>query len=267
LKRKLLLITAFVFAILLVRAQDYIRPGSATHDYYTGPDAGAPKTSSKKFSLGVSFGVAIPLQDFASTNVQNSFWDFHSPDSVRLQGFAKTGFHFNLTASYLITDNIGVMLSIGGSSNPFDVNAFSTTMGYPSYTSTESYYTSEYLIGPYFFLQLSSKFRLKLSAMIGLAANSYPTMDLAINDTTTYERDINGGSGLAFCFGAGVEYQINDNLSLLLNVAYTETKISYSGWIESSSNGYYIQTWNHSTDVETMSTGLLKPTLGIDYKF
>jgi opacity protein-like surface antigen len=252
----------------MVSAQDYIRPGSVTHDYYTGPESGAPKQGNKKFSLGVSFGVAVPMQDFGSTNVNNSFWDFNSPDSVRLQGFAKPGFHFNITASYLITDNIGIMLMIGGSSNSFDVNTFSATIGYPVYVSSNSYYTSEYLIGPFVSLPLSQKFTAKISAMIGIASSSYPSIDIALNDTLTAELDFNGGNGFAYNIGAGIEYNVNSNLSILLNLSYTGVTINYPSWMETySSPGYYPLQITHSNDETQMSIGLLKPTLGIDYKF
>ncbi|MGP8217419.1 MAG: hypothetical protein ACLQQ4_17765 [Bacteroidia bacterium] len=262
--RKTILLVTFVLAFIMLKAQDYVRP---TRDN-TSTSSGNPIPGNKKFSIGISIGEAIPMQDFGSTNVKNSFWDFTSPDSTRLQGFATTGFHFNISASYLFSDDFGIMMLIGFSSNSFDINAFSSSIGYPASNTTGGYSTAEYLIGPYLSLPVVNKLKINISALIGLVTSSYPTLNIALNDTTVLETNFNGGSGFAYSFSAGLEYSVNNNISLLLNFAYTETTITYSSWLATYTiTGYYPVTINHNTDVTSMSTGILKPTIGISFKF
>lgn len=259
--RKTLLATLFALTIYAAKAQDYVRP------YYE-----VPKTENKKFYICFSFGSAIPMQDFASTNVKNSFWDFSSPDSVRLQGFAKRGFHFNINASYQFSDNFGIMLLYGGNINSFDEVAFSSAIGYPSTNTSGNYYTAEYLIGPYLSIPIGSKLNIKISSLIGLVTNGYPVLDVALSDTTNYVRELSRGRGLGLNFGVGLEYSVNSSVSIFLNSAYTYAKISYSSWTETltySIPGYYPFTLSkqHPTDVTSMDTGILESNIGIEFKF
>ena len=259
--RKTFLLTTFVLVFSITKAQDYVRPYSEI-----------PPSGNTKFNICFSMGTATPIQDFASTNVKNSFWDFSSPDSVRLQGFAKQGFHFNISASYLFSDNLGIMVCFGGNVNSFDEGAFSSAIGYPTTNTSGNYFTGEYLIGPYLSFPVGCKFHIKINALIGLVANSYPVLDVALSDTTTYVRELTKGKGLGFNFGLGLEYSVNSTISILLNSNYTYADISYSSWTETltySIPGYYplTLTRQHPTDATSMSTGIIKSTIGIEFKF
>lgn len=262
--RKTSLLVVFVLIVCSVRAQDYVRPSENNSQIAI---KNPTQQGNRRFSLSINIGAAIPLQDFGSTAVKNSFWDFTSADSTRLQGFAKTGFYFNITAAYQVSKYIGIMALIGNSTNYFDENTFSATIGYPVSTLSTSFSTSEYLIGPYFTLPAGNKFSIKMHALLGLMANKYPPLDITLNDTTAIEIDFTAGRGFAYNFGIGAEYKLNNNVSITFNVAYTGTSISYNGWIETISfTGYYPFSISHSNDVASMSTGILRPTIGIEFK-
>jgi len=139
--KKILLLLVLLLSVGGLMSQEYVRPGEQPN---------APVIHARRFSLGVSLGSAIPVRDFGSTNVRGAFWDGNSTDSTRLQGFAKAGFHFNVMASYLITDNIGIMCMFGSSYNAFDLNTFSSTIGFNTYSPAGTYNLQEYLIGPFF---------------------------------------------------------------------------------------------------------------------
>jgi hypothetical protein len=265
--RKKAILSAFaLLALFTVKAQDYVRPGGS---YTPSTDNNPTATGPKKFSLSLSMGSAIPLKDYASTYVKGSFWDFNSPDSTHLQGFAQSGFNMNVTASYLFSDEFGIKMMLGYSSNPFNINTFSATVGFPSYASTQTnYHVTEYMIGPYMSLLVAPKLRVELGAMIGLVTISYPEIVVALNDTLTDTYDFNGGNGFGYCFDAGAEYSITSNLSILINVAYTGSTIKYNGFDETlNSPGYYPYTFSHDTDVPYMTTAIIKPTIGIALKF
>lgn len=267
--KKPILILVFLLAVFMVTAQDYARP---TLEYSDNPSDIIPDHT-RKFIIGVSTGAAIPLGDFASTNVKGSFWDFKSTDSTRLQGFAQTGFHFNITMSYMFTDNVGLILLFGNSTNPFDINSFSSALGYQSSNISGNFSTSEYLVGACFSYPVMKNFNFKAGALIGLINSNYPSINIALNDTVTYVRDINGGSGFAFCLMAGLTYNITNSIGIVANIAYTGSTILYAGWTETASFAstnpgiaYYPNSSSHPTDVLSMSTGILKPTIGIEFR-
>lgn len=264
-KKPCLLILS-VFTLSVIQAQDYARP--------TPENTPAPQD--KKFTLSFAIGSAIPEGDFGSTTVKNSFWDFNSTDSTRLQGFAKPGIHFSFTATYLFSQNFGLMVYFGTSANAFDVNQLSHTIGLPAFSATTTYHTHEYLAGPYctFPLSYKSKFRFDAFLLYGFVNNDYPNVNIAINDTITDAIGFQGGRGFGFCAAAGLEYRLNNNTSFLLNVQYTGAKVSYHGFTEtiniaSPNPAYYYRplTIDHPTDVAFMQTDILKIAIGIAFWF
>ncbi len=243
---------------------------AGAQEYYLPKTGYQPQQqqATSRVSFSISAGAGVPLGDFGSENVKGSFWDFNSPDSTRLQGFAMSGFHFDIALWYKINDFLGAEIYYGGNVNSVDINGFSNTMGYISTTTQTSYYTPEYLIGPYYYFQVGNKFTCKLSAMIGLVTNTYPTFSLKVNDTTTYTRTLNsGGSGFAYSFGTQLEYAVTPRTSLYMNVTYTGANIYYPGWEEdlTAVGKYYIYNArvHHPNDITFMNTGILKISAGI----
>jgi hypothetical protein len=226
------------------------------------------ETHSRKFILSASIGTSIPYGDFASTNVKNSFWDFRSIDSTHLQGFAQTGFHFNITATYMFNNNVGMIILLGNSTNSFDINTFSTSIGgFPASNLSGNYSTSEYLIGPCFSFPLAKKLNFKFNILIGLVNSNYPSINIALNDTTTYERDINGGSGFAYNLMGSFVYSITNSIGIIGSLSYMGSTILYPNWTETVTyTGYYPYSISHSTDVLNMKMGILKPTIGVEFR-
>jgi len=253
----------FILSFFKTSAQDYVR---------SVPVDQPQMSSDKKFRLGVSIGPAIPMLDFGSTNVKGSFWDQTSIDSTHLQGFAQTGFHFDVYASYLITDNFGLMAMIAGNSNSFNQATFSSTIGYTSnVVNGEDFYTGEYLIGPYFYFPLGTQSKLSLSAfaLVGFVSSNYPEVSLAINDTVNAAiQFLQGGNRFGFCFGGTLACSLSDNIDVTFNISYSQTKAVFPSWTETfTAPGYYPATLSHPTDQTSMPIGLLKPTIGIAFKF
>lgn len=261
--------------LMLVLACLFLYLASSAQDYYEGPKAKTPVKATTTepepneggFNLSVSVGTAIPFKSFSSTNVKNSFWDFTSIDSVKLQGFAKLGVHFNLTASYMFPDGLGIQFMLGSNSNSFDINTFAKTVGVPFTSPDGLFRTREYLIGPFVSYSPWPKFTLEANAMLGIVTANYPIITVSFGDTTQ-TIEFNPGRSFGYSFGGALKYSINPKLDFSINSSYTQATIAYQGWTNTFTiPGYYPYIISHTTDIAKMPMGLLKINAGLTYKF
>ena len=265
--------TVFVWFACLLSC--YAVKAQGDQDYVRDSPSNVSSTESKKFQLSFSVGGALPYRDFASTDVKGSFWDQTSVDSIKLQGFAKPGLHFDFRLGYSFSDHFGLTLLIGGNTNQFDLNAFTKGVGYPSTTATTSYFTGEYMIGPTFSYAINDKWKLNASLMAGFVKNNYPQVTFAVNDTINVVIAFNGGD-LSFAYSAelGVSYSINSYIDINASVSYLQSTIHYPGWVQtidviSPNPAYYYLPLiiYHNNDITAMSIAFLKPCVGIVIKF
>ena len=258
---KIILMSGCMISFFISPAQDYYNDTKAKDK-----PVKEKSYTEKGFSISVSVGSAVPTKSFSSTNVKNSFWDFNSVDSVKLQGFAKTGIHFNITTSYLFPNGIGIMSMIGNNANSFDIHTFAATVGVP-FTTVEGFHTREFLIGPYFSFAGGSNFTFEANTMIGIVTANYPTITQTVVDTTEAIK-FNSGSSLGFSIGGTVKYGITRRISVSVNVSYLQAKIVYHGWTDTyTAPGYYPYVIEHPNDIATMPIGILKITGGFVFKF
>jgi hypothetical protein len=201
---------------------------------YTGDDLLLKKGGSNgggKLMIGVSVGAGIPVMAFGKSDTLA-----HS-DTTHTNGWAKTGFHFNLNAAYKFTDNIGAMVMIGGNMNGFNSSAYTTqhVPALPSgftdtYTGT-SYYVGSYLVGPLVVLPVGDKFAIHIRALFGLMTMKYSQL------TDTYSNPggsgnsvytISGASSFGYNIGAGVKIGMTDKLGFVANVDYLGGNPTYT---------------------------------------
>ena len=244
---------------------------STAQDYYEGPHPKQDKSirndsPNKGFNISISAGTSVPFKSFSSVDVKNSFWDFTSNDSVKLQGFAKTGIHVNITASYLFANKVGLMALFGNNSNAFDIFTFSNKVGVPFITS-DKYHIGEYMIGPYCSFPFSSKFTFEANAMIGLVTANYPALSITIVDTTETIA-FNSGKCFGYGFGGLIKYNITGKIAVSVNAAYFQAKMTYPGWSQVFTlPGYYPVVIRHDNDETSMPMGMLQITAGITFRF
>ncbi|HTB30443.1 MAG TPA: outer membrane beta-barrel protein [Bacteroidia bacterium] len=217
-----------------------------------------------KFNIGVSVGAGMPMGAFgkSANNAAN--------DTSHTNGWAKTGFHFDVNASYYFTNNIGGMLMIGGNMNGFNTSAYiSANPGTPSTFTAGSYYVGSYLLGPTLRIPLSDKFGITARLLFGLMtvkdSKQSETWTGAGGTSYTTSSVFNSASTFGYDFGAGVKYGLTDNLGLALNVdylggspnftTYTRTTTpSGSGFPDGTSGGHKI---NMSTSLVNISIGVV----------
>jgi hypothetical protein len=257
-KKSILVITA-VMAAFTLKAGDLNTTMSGGND--------------SKFSIGVSVGAAIPMGAYGSKNTDTTT-AVRMDSTHRQNGYASTGFHFDVTAGYLFSSNIGAMVLIGGNMNSFDASTYQTVNdvkssgGVTVTYSAKSYYVGQYLVGPFVSLPAGDKLKIDIRVLFGLVTANTPTeteTESAGSASQTYTSSGNGGSGFGYHFGAGIKYNFNDKMGLTFNLAYTGASISYTGYTETGSGSLGNSTFTNTTLKSTMSTSLLTATVGIAF--
>jgi hypothetical protein len=268
---------------------------------YTGANSA---NAQSKFSFGVNIGQGIPMGDYAKhdstqlplshyTTRKNSTYPkgYNANDTNQLNGFAKTGFSFNVYGQYMIVGPIGIKLMVGGTMNSYDIATYNSiytkiwnesSPGASSYTYTwtagKSYYIGQYMLGPCLKLPVSGKLRIEGQILAGLVTGSYPTLTgdysysghipgLSESGTQTYT--ISSGSVFGYNINAGIEYMLIKIIGIHLNVGYTGSSFSYPTYNivntqTQTLGGYTIfstLTQNYNV-AKTMSMGLLQITTG-----
>jgi len=213
-----------------------------------------------KLTIGISVGAGIPMGDLG-----NKTRDTVAADSNKAHGFANTGFHFNASASYIFAGPLGVMVSIGGNMNSFDGPTYTSVNKYPSGESATgtSYYIGEYLVGPCLSLGQSS-LKINIHALVGLVTANAPTV------TTTFS----GGSvvssqpstsGFGYNFGAGIKYNFNEKMGLLVDLGYTGATETYTGYTYVQNYGSSTLTTTNNGHKAIMNVGIFTATVGIAF--
>jgi hypothetical protein len=239
-----------------------------------------------KFSFGFNVATNIPQGAFArNDSVALPFVSGVLPnlinvrDSNNINGYAKTGFHFNLYATYLFTDHFGAMLSVGGNFNSFDVSTLSANedeqySGYgfggvpPTFTCSGNYYIGEYFIGPYFKIPTQSKnFSFEFKILLGVITANYPNLTFNYNymgSTASQTEVVKEGLGFGYNLGGGFKYLIDKGLiGLHLGFVYTGGSINYPGYsISSSSNGITTPLIYYSVSKTITSLGSIQFSFG-----
>lgn len=256
--KKWYLLTLSMLFILQLESQEYIRPSEE--------ESSISLPGKRHFSLTFAAGMSIPESQFASNNVKGSYWDFHSPDSTHLQGFALSGFHFDISCSYLFTDMLGIEIYLGGNTNSFDISTFQGTIGYPAVVNG-SYYIGEYLAGFNVLVPVAYKISFEFTALGGLMTANYPEISYVIQGVNVTV-DFNSSNVLGFNFGGAFKYAYSPAVDFVFKVEYSLATMVYPGNTYVFSYGYYSSPpQNYTNDITKMPAGILKPEIGISFKF
>jgi len=211
-----------------------------------------------KLVIGVSAGAGIPMGAYGTAD------NVAVKDTSHTNGWAKTGFHFNVHIGYKFSDYIGGMAMIGGNMNGFNTTAYDSKnnpLASNGATTATSHYIGSYLAGPFLNLPVSDNFAITIRALAGLMTAKYAEL-------TGTEGSFSGVSKIAsvstfgYDAGAGVKIGITDAMGFALNVDYlggtpvfkSET-VTVNTAIGSSTHTY---AFTHA-----MSTGIVNASVGI----
>ena len=179
--------------------------------------------------MSLSFGTAIPLSDFGSS------------EDLSKDGFAEQGFSGEYTGLYLLTEYFGIGGNIKFSSNglntsklrdrleseipedlPTDSLAITTNFG--------SWKQVALMVGPHFTLPVS-RINIDAYAMGGINFVMPPEMEIsAVIDDEWYLRNFSGNAvSYALDFGFALRYHLSDDYSLRLYTSYFMSKMKGKG--------------------------------------
>ena len=251
-KKQLLLVAIAVLSVFAVKAGDkdlMFRGGG-------GGDS--------KLTIGISVGAALPGSDWAAKAKNTSNDSTKRPD-----GFAMTGFHFDLTAGYQIAGPVGAMILIGGNLNNFDAATYKSVYNYPSSEtfSATNYYSGQYMVGPFISVG-GDNFKFNVRVLVGLITCSSPTFTSSgtfFGSTVTDVQSGNDGSGFGYQFGAGIKYNFTSSMGLLVNVDYVGSTITYTGYKDVQTSGSNSTTTTNTTLKQTMGYNNITASVGIAF--
>ncbi|HXC06800.1 MAG TPA: outer membrane beta-barrel protein [Bacteroidia bacterium] len=219
-----------------------------------------------KMVVGVSVGAAMPMGAYGSTA------KLAAGDTAHANGFAKTGFHFDVNAGYYFTSNVGAMIQIGGNMNGFNMTAYNTTYGITNSTATaSSYYVGSYLVGPTLRFPLGDKMGFSARILVGLMTlkdSKWSDTQTFLGTTYTTTEQWNTASAFAYNIGASIKYNLTDKMGLGLNIDYLGGSPNFSTYTRTTT-----PTTSGSPDVTSgghkinMGTSLLNISLGLTIGF
>ena len=178
---------------------------------------------STKFILSAAIGTGVPMANFGKAD---SLPSPNGKDNTHIAGYAKTGFHFNITAGYHITPTIGVQIQIGGNTNKFDIDSYAKLNGInpTEAVSVGSHYIGSYLIGPFFTFPLyNSKLNLDLKLLGGLMTAQFPEImenETYLGKSYAMTETIKSISAFGYNIGAGLSYKIIQHFGVKIGVDY-----------------------------------------------
>jgi hypothetical protein len=206
-----------------------------------------------KFDFGIDVGFSLPASDFASSSLPA-----YSSNNV-IDGYAKTGFCYDLHASYKFSKYIGIMVLYGNNINPINTSELTTSMGASSSASGE-YTVAEYLVGPYFSLTLV-KIKIEAKLLGGIVTSNYPTLTFD-NAAGSVIDAFQNGSGFGYLAGAKIKYMmIGGMFGIGIGVNYVSSGVSYSGWTSTLSGAGTSQAQSNGSI--KMNIGLVQVMLGL----
>ncbi|HEX6428133.1 MAG TPA: hypothetical protein VF008_10625 [Niastella sp.] len=182
-----------------------------------------------KYLAEIALGPSFPLGRFASTEFKDG----------EVPGFAKSGISTQLSLGYYLKESIGVMLIAGYAAHPQDEKDFKAELekDIPGLTvnkmDLKSWRTLKLMAGGFWVTPLTAESELALRTKLtaGVAKSAVPEVDFSGTGPGTGVTSSGHGDRTSlpwgFCYQVSVamEYKLNSNLHLLLDINSFNTTI------------------------------------------
>jgi hypothetical protein len=246
--------------------------------YLAGSGTGQTFYVDKKISFGYNYGTCITKGDFGANNTTKlPMSRLTKNDTTKLNGYAQTGFHYDVYVTYEFIPHLSAMLAVYGDQCNFDINTlngqFGRLNGYTSSTydvvTGDNYYVVQYLVGPYVNPRILGSLHFEVKLLVGLTTDNYPGISYIFSPNLPTANYTNytypKGYGFGYNFGGGFNYGAvigPIGLGAHLNIDYEGATVSYSYYnvTHYSPNSIAFQTLNNS---KTMGINLIQITLGL----
>ncbi len=232
--------------------------------------------SPKRFSVGFSLGNGYPVGEYGSISASRLPMSRGTgPDTGRISGYARQGFHFSIDAACRIAGNFSVILAYSGNQESFDINALNAQYHapYPPNTvfvyTTHQYFMWQFLAGPQYILPVSEACSLEFRALAGVAHLYSPELNYnGLQDTLTVTWPVGGGFG--YSLGAGIKYTVPTEgalgVSFHLSAGYEGAiiRFPYYSTLTANTNGVNASQYNIA---KFMNVGLIEISAGLSLDF
>ncbi len=183
--------------------------------------------------LALSAGPSIPIGEFASKDPNNT-----------KAGCATTGVSLNLSFAYKLGKKLGLAALLRSQSNSFDNEAFEneleTQTGASWTIDSKPYTTRGFMLGGYGAFPISETVSFNTRALFGfLSTNSYELTSSIDNSGGAAWFKISSVSATSFAYllGGGFKFDVSENVCMLINIDYLQTKPEFRNIQITSSNG------------------------------
>ena len=204
----------------------------------------------------LSFGASIPKGDFASKNINQD------PTA-----FATAGTKFELSIVYRPkTYFMGIAALLRNQVNPIDTRTMEIQFeqNYPGSSwniKSDPWKVNLFMIGGYspFPLGDSSRVSANFKFMIGAASCLLPEINATGNQkgTITYLKGVSATTiSAAFLIGAGMKFNINSIICMLLDIDYLGTKPEFRSIVPTNNPGAAPLTRTLSQSISTFNVGV-----------
>lgn len=217
-----------------------------------------------------NIGIGAPTGNFSN----NSFNNYSA-------GYAKTGAMIDLTFGYKIRPNLGITAMVRNQTNAIDIDQYAkdwedfyesgSSSGNSSvFVEAQPYRLNSFMIGLYGTFKITNKLSLEPRILFGYAVAVLPEMTEDIYSSgrhlITYYRESANSLTITSIIGAGVNYQLAEEVNLMFNIDYhtavaewKDVKTSYYGHITGTyENRYY--------DYERIFS-IINSNIGLGFRF
>ena len=210
-----------------------------------------------KACFGISAGLAMPLDEFASTN-------FDSTGA----GFALNGFNVNLMYAHRFSYNVGITGSLIFHSNPFDGESFiqelsSDTFDIPLTVVPKNWGGFGMLGGPFLYFPIGSYFNINVRTLIGFYTVYSP--EIVVNgqqpNGENFQLRLLKYNGIGFCYnlGTSVKLKFGNSSYLMFNADYVSSHPTFND-VEWLDNNGEIESRSFTREIS-----MINLTVGVGY--
>lgn len=220
--------------------------------------------SASSLDIGFTFSLANPVEDYASTDGNNS-----------KAGYAQLGTMYALNVNYITSKNIGLTGQLFYSRSRLDNNAYRRELDlfyndlYLIYEmDISNYWELGFLIGPTLKADLQEDLYVYSNFKVGPTLSYIPSIEYQMVDTFLTQVEVKSNTdlvtGIAWSVGGGVNYQVSNKTFFQIGFSYYNAHFSHDDvGINEEQTGYGLT--EYSQDIQKKWV-LLNLDLGIVFK-